>query len=450
MKKIYVLIFVSCLIFSTTGVTALQINKTNEKTGNKNSQSMGGDDIIPLALEQLTENLLLGYIEDLVDISMSHSKSRFTGTAGCIEGKDYIVTEFNSIGLDVNIHNWKARGTYFPYNLMTFDSQNIIATLPGNPNSDKVFVVSAHYDTVVGTPSADDNSAGVAAVLIIAKILSQYQFNHEIRFICWSGEEEGLIGSNAYVKDSYDDCDNIIAAINLDMIGYQSPDITGDENKVRVYETCSDDLTNVVIDVSQHPEYSPFINLEVISENDDTGHGSDQRSFCKYAYDSIFIHEYTWNENKDENSDTIENMDVEYATRVARIAMATLIEYARSPYVTNNPPENPGIPEGPDTGKLFIEHTYTTISTDIDGDMVYYLFDWGDGSHSNWVGPYNSGESAQASHTWTQSGNYRVKVKSKDIHGIQSGWSEGFTTSQPRNRVFDLSLILKSFFEKFF
>jgi len=438
MKKIIVLGIVMILGFSSTTVFALQKQITNNGSGKIQNGIgpllIGGDDIMPILLEQLDETMLLGYMEDLVDISKSRYLSRFTGTEGCKEAKNYIVQEFENMGLDVKLQSWTARGTYFPYNLITFNSENIEATLHGDPESDSVYIISAHYDTIINTPSADDNSAGVAAVLCAAKIMSQYEFNHEVRFICWSGEEEGLLGSHAYVKEAYDGSDNIIAAINLDMIGYQSEDIVNDENMVRVYEICSEGLTDVVIDLSENPDYASYINLEVISSDDDSGHVSDQRSFCEFGYNSLFIHEYTWNEKKDTFGDTIENMDVTYATKVAKIAMATIVEFARSPIIPNTRPEKPETPDGPDTGNPNVEHTYSTSTTDADGDMIYYLFDWGDGTHSGWLGPYNSDEVVEASHTWDKLGYFGVKVKAKDVHGIQSDWSDPLPVSIPVNQ----------------
>ena len=56
------------------------------------------------------------------------------------------------------------------------------------------------------------------------------------------------------------------------------------------------------------------------------------------------------------------------------------------------PPEKPDIPDGPSTGGIDTEYTYTTKTTDPDGDKLYYLFDWGDGEVSGWLGPYNPDE----------------------------------------------------------
>ncbi|RLF51451.1 MAG: hypothetical protein DRN11_02730, partial [Thermoplasmata archaeon] len=90
---------------------------------------------------------------------------------------------------------------------------------------------------------------------------------------------------------------------------------------------------------------------------------------------------------------------------------------------SNNPPYTPSKPSGPTSGSTGYTYTYTSVTTDPDGDPIYYLFDWGDGSNSGWVGPYSSGSIGTASHSWSSSGTYYVRVKAKDVHGAESGWS---------------------------
>ncbi|MFE3846087.1 M28 family peptidase [Thermoplasmatota archaeon] len=419
-KKLFVLVVIFCFLINSLVVTGMFINNNKLVVSPPNNE----EDNITLMLEQLTEEMFLSYVEELVSIAQKYEEARFTGTEGCEEARNFIIQEFSNMGMNVRSYAWTAFGTFFPYNLIEFSSYNVEARLKGTSNSDKFYVISAHYDTVYNTPSADDNSAGVAAVLCAAKILSQYNFNHEIRFICWSGEEQGLLGSNAYAYEKYENNDNLIATINLDMIGFTSDEIENDENKVMVYETCSDRLIGTTIDVSENPEYSSYLDLKVIPSEDDSGHKSDQGSFCKYSHDAIFIHEYTWNDEKDTSGDSIDNIDINYATRVARLSMGTIATWAASPVISNSPPDKPHSPNGLDSIKINEVHTFTTSALDSDDDQIYYLFDWGDGSNSKWVGPLNSGEIAHASHMWTKQGEYKIRVKVKDEHGIQSGWSE--------------------------
>lgn len=92
----------------------------------------------------------------------------------------------------------------------------------------------------------------------------------------------------------------------------------------------------------------------------------------------------------------------------------------------NQPPDNPDTPVGPITGGTDIAYSYTTSTTDPEGQQIYYLWSWGD-SMGDWLGPFDSGASAEATHQWSASGDYTVKVKAKDSAGIESGWSDPIT-----------------------
>ncbi len=93
----------------------------------------------------------------------------------------------------------------------------------------------------------------------------------------------------------------------------------------------------------------------------------------------------------------------------------------------SEPPATPTQPNGPDVGVIDNPYTFTTSSTDPEGGSLYYLFDWGDGNYSDWLGPYASGQTAEGTNTWMALGVFEVRVKAKDDHGVQSGWSDPHT-----------------------
>lgn len=99
--------------------------------------------------------------------------------------------------------------------------------------------------------------------------------------------------------------------------------------------------------------------------------------------------------------------------------------------IENEPPEKPDKPSGETRGKVGVEYIYSTSTTDTNDDQIYYYFSWGDGSASGWVGPYDSGSTGRAIHTWNKIGQYEIKVKSKDEHGLESEWSEALPISMP-------------------
>jgi parallel beta-helix repeat protein len=86
------------------------------------------------------------------------------------------------------------------------------------------------------------------------------------------------------------------------------------------------------------------------------------------------------------------------------------------------------------------EYYYTASANDPDVDPIYYKFDWGDDSYSDWFGPYISGTDASESHTWSV-GVYDIRVKAKDTRGLETDWSDPFRITMPRNRASQFNLI---------
>lgn len=93
----------------------------------------------------------------------------------------------------------------------------------------------------------------------------------------------------------------------------------------------------------------------------------------------------------------------------------------------NTRPATPVKPSGTTLGNPKIKYSYTTKTTDPENDLLYYKWDWGDGSISDWFGPYGSNLTVIEYHAWNLPGIYLVKVKAKDIHDAESGWSESLT-----------------------
>jgi chitodextrinase len=100
----------------------------------------------------------------------------------------------------------------------------------------------------------------------------------------------------------------------------------------------------------------------------------------------------------------------------------------------NTSPETPSTPTGETLGYHGTTYNYETVCSDPDDDSVYYQFDWGDSTLSNWFGPYPSGQTLQTSHLWDAPGVYLIKAHSKDISGQQSPWS-GTLSVDMQNRA---------------
>ncbi len=110
--------------------------------------------------------------------------------------------------------------------------------------------------------------------------------------------------------------------------------------------------------------------------------------------------------------------------------------------ILNTPPLTPSIPSGPESGNFKEEHTYTTSGFDMDMDDLYFRIDWGDGTISDWTGPFDSLDSASINHKWMGQGNYQIEAQAKDdpngdgdlSDGQESEWSEPLTVEMPRKR----------------
>jgi len=118
----------------------------------------------------------------------------------------------------------------------------------------------------------------------------------------------------------------------------------------------------------------------------------------------------------------------------------------------DDPPNKPVNLSGTTSGVAGTHYVYTAITTDPDGDFIYYMFDWGDGTNSGWTGPYLSGVEGSSPHAWNSKGNYNVKVKAKDdpngdgdlSDGAESAWSNLLPISMPKTS----NPLFLRFFEK--
>ena len=127
--------------------------------------------------------------------------------------RDSLLTAFGAAGLEVSTQTVNFLGTSVP---------NVIGRNAGLVNDHLTYIVDGHYDAVSNTAGADDNATGVAATLEIARILGQYRFRNSLRFIGFSYEEQGLVGSGFYVQNGIPAWEQVEGVMNMEMIGYYS------------------------------------------------------------------------------------------------------------------------------------------------------------------------------------------------------------------------------------
>jgi len=367
------------------------------------------DDIVISMLQQVDESIYLGYLEDLVAFG-----PRLTGTSACIAAAGYIYNQFASMGLAVRYHPWSYGG---------YSSNNVEATINGtDETSDEIYIICGHYDTVSSSPGADDDASGTVAVLAAAYIMSQYRFNHTIKFVAFSGEEEGLYGSRVYAQEAKAQGWNIAGVLNADMISYAIT--TGDGNNLDIYENSASEWLYTYT-TTINTEYSDYIHLTL--HHAGTSSGSDHYYFWQNGYSAVFYFEYTMTPYYHTSQDTIDHINATYAVKGVRLILATLAELAEAGYLSN-PPATPVI-AGPANGVLNVTYTFTVNTTEPDGEDVSYLIDWGDGTTSGWLGPYSPGTSHTADKAWNATATYLVQCRAKDIHDVTSDWSTPISVS---------------------
>lgn len=133
---------------------------------------------------------------------------------------DYIEKCFKAYGYEPESQFYVLEGRKY---------RNIHVTVPGNRAPGEIIVVGAHYDTVIGTPGADDNASGVAGLLELSRLFAGESPGRTIRFAAFTNEEPpffrtGNMGSRVYAREARKNRENIVAMLCLEMIGYFSAD----------------------------------------------------------------------------------------------------------------------------------------------------------------------------------------------------------------------------------
>lgn len=114
-----------------------------------------------------------------------------------------------------------------PYQAGELTVRNIIAERRGTEEPDRVIVVGAHYDTVAGSPGADDNASGVAVLLELARLHADTRFRKTVRFVGFTLEEppffrSSRMGSRVYARALKDRGEQVEAMVCLESVGYFS------------------------------------------------------------------------------------------------------------------------------------------------------------------------------------------------------------------------------------
>lgn len=291
----------------------------NTRTGAVTKRSLKPD---PL-LEELDNARYKSYIKKLSSFNRYTLGGSFLNpAAGNIrDAEKYLMEHFKAVGAkDVRTQKFPIRGS---------QGYNVIADFEGKGKKAdrKLIIIGAHYDAISqrskqAAPGAEDNGSGTAGLMELANVLSKNLPNHDLRFIGFSGEEQGLVGSNYYVKNmSAAEKKRIKGVITMDMIAF-SDDNTLDTlvETYKPHKWMVDDFfaaakgTKLEMKVS----YKPF--------------GSDHMPFLKAKIPTVLLIEDDWNNypGYHKKSDTFDKIHKEQGIEVLKMALSVIQKWGNA------------------------------------------------------------------------------------------------------------------------
>lgn len=258
--------------------------------------------------------------------------------------KDSLTTRFQRLGLQSDIQS-------FPYG--NYTGQNIIGKKFGKLRAQRVWINDAHFDSVIGSPGADDNASGTVGMLEVARILSQFNFEESISFIGFDLEEAGLLGSISYVLNPPEHSQEISGVINLEMIGYYSDlpnsqtlppgfdilfpaasdSVKAQENKGNFITNVGNENSSALVSLFKSSAQTWVPDLRVIDVIT-PGNGqitpdlrrSDHAPFWDAGFQALMITDGSEfrNSNYHTPGDLVSTLDIHFLTNVVKTTVATL------------------------------------------------------------------------------------------------------------------------------
>ena len=236
-----------------------------------------------------------------------------TGTGPNYESADWIKAKFEEFGYEsVSFEDFMEDIYGFPTLC-----RNVVAAKTGSVFPGKQIVVGAHRDAVPGSPGADDNGTGTAAVLEIARVMKNIDTEITLIFAAFDAEEQGLNGAWDYANAAAARGDSIIVMLNMDMIGHYT-------NNWNAYVSYGFDdyYAQILIDLA-----SSYVGLTGFPAG--TSQGSDHFAFQQNGYDVAYLHEYYFSSVYHTYRDSTSYINFNYVTRMVK-SMTALVAQLNS------------------------------------------------------------------------------------------------------------------------
>ena len=279
-------------------------------------------------------------------------------THGIGAARDFLRDQLSAVpGLDVRLHEFPQAGCAGATAPTT--QNNVVATLAGNSKS-RLIVVGGHYDSrtvnvVDGTspaPGANDSGSQSAVVVEVARVLAGHSFEATLVFVTFAGEEQGLVGSAAMVKDLstlFPD-GKVEAMLNCDIVGGDatandaaalqrfrlfSPGTPREVGKATPDGTPDDTSPSrglMRFVGTWGARYVPSMTMLPQLREDRPGRGGDHESFLAAGSPAVrFIEANETIAHQHSEGDTLANMTPAYAARMAQVVATTAAALARAP-----------------------------------------------------------------------------------------------------------------------
>ncbi len=264
-------------------------------------------------VENVSVSNILDDLETFVDFGVKEP-----GTGAIEDAKEWILNRYQSLGY-TNIETQD-------FNVFGETTSNIIITKTGSVYPNTFLIIDGHYDTVNGE-GANDNGSGTALILELARLLKDVDTEYSIKFIHFSGEEAGLIGSEYYVNQTVNPENlDIKLVLNIDQVGgvagMNNNTITceRDESSPNSNNTASAQATQEMANC-----FGLYSNLQTTIS---FAYGSDYVPFENNG--EVITGLYETNESPYTHSpdDVIENMDPQYVFEVTKGALGSALHFA--------------------------------------------------------------------------------------------------------------------------
>ncbi|MCC6805639.1 MAG: M20/M25/M40 family metallo-hydrolase [Anaerolineae bacterium] len=307
-------------------------------------------------MNQVDADRLFETIDALVGMRTRRVNS-FPGsqTEGIDAAANYVLNQFNRIRETSYQNSFSVATHEFPINWDSTQStgRNIIGILSGTQVGGGVIVLAAHYDSIsynfddssAFAPGANDNASGMAALLEIARIMSQRRHRATVMFIAFSAEEIQRTGSKAFVED-YLTANNIqvSAMINMDDVGSStSPEGAVNDNEIRIFsaepnESNSRQLARTLNLIAAR--LAPDMKVVVQETVDRPGRYGDHMSFSDQDYPAVRFTEALEDFSRQHSDrDTIDGIRASYLVNATKTILACMTALADGP----PPPQNIGL-----------------------------------------------------------------------------------------------------------